>query len=534
MKITRLDPQTQKPTADTWSLSHDCRQLTIGRTPPADILLDSPDISPHHAELSWQGGSLTIRDLASINGVMLHDSRILRATLQDKDIFTVGGIPFQVAVEAEDLSARRSRLLIFCGFFLGLVVVAVFVLALLRDAKNTVAEAPPQEPTPILPPVTDPAFQQMSDQYEEASDYLSESRRLIADGLNDLQAAQLLTNAIALNPNLPQASLLLKGLQETHSAKIQQQIDQLIAAGRFQDALSELNRQQALVGSTNAVQETQTKVSQRIQYQAALQALDQGDLDTAETTLTSLSPILIPERQAALDRLAKCRQAAAWATQLEDLADQNNWTVLQTLADQEPAFSPYLSEDTLSEVRGALDRARALQEMQTLIANSNTYILVSYISDIPNLSAMLQPLRESLTPQADTLRQSATTAARQTTPNPVPVALNDALASYAAAQAYASLDIITSSPDDLHAYRLHANRWNAYLSAIQTRAAAYIERGAREEARAILTPLLPHLDPYDPNTYPLRTLASHIAPTPFTPETSYFLTPPSASSSSTP
>ena len=523
MKITRLDPQTQKPTADTWCLNRDCRQLTIGRVTPSDILLDSPDISPRHAELSWLGGTLTIRDLASINGVLYRNSRVLRATLQDKDVFTVGGISFQVAVEPDDFSARRSRLLVSSGVSLGILVVLVLVLAFIRDAHDAAPEAPPQEPTPILPPITDAAFQKMSDQYGEASDLLYDSRRLIANGQNDLQAAQLLTNAIALNPNLPQASLLLKGLQETHGAKIQQQIDQLIAVGRFQDALSELERQKALVGSTNAVQETQTKIDQRIQYQSALQSLDQGDLDTAESTLTRLSPDLIPERQAALDRLAQCRKAVAWATQLEALSDQNDWTALQALADQESTFTPYLPEDTLSEVRGALARAQALQEMQTLIASGNAYILVRYIGDIPNLSAMLQPLRDSLAPQAASLRQTAESEIRKITSSPVPADLNDALASYAAAKACAALEIIQSNPDSLRLYRLHSERWNAYLSTIQTRAAAYIERGAREEARAILTPLLPHLDNYDANTYPLRALATQIIPVPFSPETASFL-----------
>ena len=523
MKITRLDPQTQKPTADSWSLSRSCRQLTIGRTAPADILLDSPDISPRHAELSWQGGSLAIRDLASINGILLRNSRILRATLQDNDIFSVGGIPFQVTVEADDLSARRTRLLAVSGISLGIVAGTVLVLALIRDAQNAAPESPPQEPTPIRPPITDPAFQKMSDQYSQASDLLDESRRLIADGLNDLQAAQLLEQAITLNPNLPQASLLLKGLQETHSVEIQQKIDSLIAAGRFQDALDELHRQQALVGSPNAVQETQTKISQRIQYQAALQALDQGDLDTAENDLSSLSPDLIPERQAALDRLAKCREALAWATQLETLSDQNNWTELQHLSDQEAAYSPFLSDDALSEVHGALARARALQEMQTLISTRNTYILVRYINDIPNLSAMLQPLRDALAPQADTFRQLIASETPKTTSNPVPMDLKDALASYTIAKAYASLCILHSNPDDLRAYHQHANRWNAYLATIQTLSNAYLERGAREEARTLLTPLLPHLDNYDSNTYPLRTLSSQIAPVLFSPETSHLL-----------
>ncbi len=531
MKITRLDPQTKQPTADSWTLSRSCRRLVVGRAAPANILLDSPGISPLHAELSWQGGSLSIRDLASINGVYLHDSRILRAALQDKDIFSVGGIPFLTAIEPSDLAARRNRLLAFAGFALGTLLLAILIFAFFLDARTAEPEAPPQEPVPILPPVVDTAFQQMSDQYAEASLLLEESRRVIADGLDDLRAAQLLGQAIALHPDLPQATLLLKGLQNAHGPDVQKQIDLLVASGRFQEALDELDRQKALVGSPNAVQETQDKISQRIQYQGALESLARGDLDAAERVLSALSPDVVPERQESLDRLAQCREAVAWAEKIGRLADRNDMEAVQRLADDESRYSPYLSEDALGEVHGALARVHALGDIQNLVATGNAYVLVQYIGDIPNLSEMLKPLRSSLSPMAGTFRQTAEVQAAQTTPGPLPVDLKDALASYETAKAFAALCIIRPDAGDLRQYRLHSKRWYAYLAAIAARAHAYIEKGAREEARAILQPVLPHLDDYDAETYSLRSLAVQIVPVPFTPETAHFLDRPPAGSS---
>ena len=522
MKITRLDPRTQQPTADTWTLSRTTRLLVIGRNPPAEIQLDSTDVSPRHAELAWQGGSVTIRDLASINGIVCRNSRVLRITLQDNDVFSIGGIPFQATVEPADLAARRSRLLTLAGAALGGILLALLVSALIRSSKSA-PEAAAAEPSPIVSPAVDPAFQKMSDQYATASALLDESRRIMADGADDLHAAELLQRALGLNPNLSEADLLLKGLQGSHGAAIQQQIDALVSAGRFQEALDELNRQKALVGAPDAVQKTQAKIAQRIQFQNALTALDDGDLDAAAKLFDGLSASSIPELSGALDRLAKCRAAVAWAEKLEHMADRNDLEAVQRLASDEDQHAPFLSADALSEVRGALARAGAIGDIQKLIATGNTYVLAQYLGDVPNLDEMLKPLRKTLAPQAETLRQTAETEAAKTSAAPVPADLEDAHASYAAAKAYAALCILRQNDDDYRAYRLHSDRWNAYLSALVARAQSYLAQGAREEARAVLRPALPLLDDFDPATAALRSLEAQLTPVEFSPDTAKLL-----------
>lgn len=530
MKITRLDPQTRDSTADSWTLSRACRRLVIGRAAPADIRLESPAISPQHAELSWQGGFVTIRDLASINGIALRGSRILRGVLQDQDVFSAGGIPFRADIEPSDRAARRTRLLTVTGIALGAVALAILVLGFFLDAKTTAPEAPPQDPVPILPPVSDPAFQKMSDQYAQASLLFDEARRLIADGANDLSAARLLAQAIALNPNLPQAELLLNGLQKSHGSGIQKQIDALVAAGRFQEALDNLENQKALLGAPAAIRKTQTVISQNMKLQAAMEFLEQGDLDTAAEILDALSDDLIPQKKSALDRLSKCRAASAWAEELVDQADQNDLPAVERLARQEPAHSPYLSEDALDEVRSALARLHALANLQKLVDAGNAYILVRYLPEVPALADMLKPLRKTLAPQAAEFRQTAETQAAQTGTARAPADLPDALASYNAAKAFAALCIIQENDNDLRQYRRHAGRWTAYLAASAARAKDYIDKGAREEARAILTPLLPHLDDYDAETYPVRNRMAQIVPVSFSPETAHLLDKPADTS----
>ena len=157
MKITRLDPQNRQPTADSWTLSRACRQLTIGRAAPAEILLDSPDVSPRHAALVWQSGTLVVRDLASINGIVLRNARVLRATLQDRDVFSIGGMPFQVSAEPADYAARRARLLLLGGLTLGGLLLAADEQGLIglwfngaRHFAANLPEAREEKRTPIL------------------------------------------------------------------------------------------------------------------------------------------------------------------------------------------------------------------------------------------------------------------------------------------------------------------------------------------------------------------------------------------------
>lgn len=94
-----------------------------------------------------------------------------------------------------------------------------------------------------------------------------------------------------------------------------------------------------------------------------------------------------------------------------------------------------------------------------------------------------------------------------------------------AAKALSALYVLHAAPAHRKQFRHHADRWNAYLAAIATRARAYLDQGARGEARAILQPLLPHLDEFDPATQPLRALSAQLTPVTYSPGTSELLNP---------
>jgi pSer/pThr/pTyr-binding forkhead associated (FHA) protein len=60
-------------------------EMTIGRKPDNDIVIDNPAVSGHHARVVQTGGSYIIEDLNSTNGTFLRDQKILKAALHHKD-----------------------------------------------------------------------------------------------------------------------------------------------------------------------------------------------------------------------------------------------------------------------------------------------------------------------------------------------------------------------------------------------------------------------------------------------------------------
>ncbi len=87
--------------------------LTIGRSPEADILVEDPEVSRHHARVGRDGdGSFFAEDLGSRNGTLLNGARISRAPLDFGDKLTVGSTSMVFARhdELDDERAHRHRL----------------------------------------------------------------------------------------------------------------------------------------------------------------------------------------------------------------------------------------------------------------------------------------------------------------------------------------------------------------------------------------------------------------------------------------
>lgn len=64
---------------------------TIGKDPAlSDFVLDDPTISREHVRLKLDGDTVTLTDLASLNGTQVNNQRVQKQLLRDNDVITLG------------------------------------------------------------------------------------------------------------------------------------------------------------------------------------------------------------------------------------------------------------------------------------------------------------------------------------------------------------------------------------------------------------------------------------------------------------
>ncbi|MCA1686518.1 MAG: FHA domain-containing protein, partial [Planctomycetia bacterium] len=77
------------------------RVIRVGREPDNDVVIDSPEVSGHHARLVIAEGSgeATVEDLGSTNGTAVGspDSRVTRATFRPGDVLYFGPVAVPAA-----------------------------------------------------------------------------------------------------------------------------------------------------------------------------------------------------------------------------------------------------------------------------------------------------------------------------------------------------------------------------------------------------------------------------------------------------
>jgi len=82
--------------------------VVIGRASDADVRVDDPGVSRHHAELriQWTGTrySLEVVDLGSTNGSVVDGQRVSRAAVRDGSRITVGGTTLQLELDESRLT----------------------------------------------------------------------------------------------------------------------------------------------------------------------------------------------------------------------------------------------------------------------------------------------------------------------------------------------------------------------------------------------------------------------------------------------
>ena len=70
-------------------------RLTVGRDPSSDIFLNDITVSREHAVLTLEAGSVSIKDVGSLNGVYVNGASVTSADLKGGDAVQIGR--FQMA-----------------------------------------------------------------------------------------------------------------------------------------------------------------------------------------------------------------------------------------------------------------------------------------------------------------------------------------------------------------------------------------------------------------------------------------------------
>jgi DNA-binding NtrC family response regulator len=83
--------------------------ISVGKSPDNQLLLDDLTVSRYHVELTLRRGDIEVRDLESMNGTYIGETRIERALVRPGTKLTVGLNTLLLSAESQELPATRSE-----------------------------------------------------------------------------------------------------------------------------------------------------------------------------------------------------------------------------------------------------------------------------------------------------------------------------------------------------------------------------------------------------------------------------------------
>jgi len=139
--------------------------LTIGRDPECGLFLDDPEVAARHAVVEHFQGGLLVRDLGTMNRILVNKREAPRAVLKHGDVIEIGrtSLLVQAFVQAEvkgrppeviDGSPSRSPARLV-GIGLALLLAAAGVLRL--QSRSDLTPAAPETNAPPLVGIAEPA-----------------------------------------------------------------------------------------------------------------------------------------------------------------------------------------------------------------------------------------------------------------------------------------------------------------------------------------------------------------------------------------
>ncbi len=137
--------------------------VTIGRAPECPILIPDDEISWTHAVIEQKEDGIHVRDLGSMNGVMVNNQLVRDALLKNGDVIEIGKSSFQFKAGGQDEPKEIYRVSRTQGIaFVAVVVIVILEIAFLvglsvwhnRIIQGHGFEITRKTPEKAVPPVT--------------------------------------------------------------------------------------------------------------------------------------------------------------------------------------------------------------------------------------------------------------------------------------------------------------------------------------------------------------------------------------------
>ena len=503
MKIIPLQLDGKTPLADPWTLDAAHREGVFGRGGDVPFRLDDGSLSPRHAHFSWQSGTLVVRDLDSINGLSRGGRKVRRTEFSGEGMLAAGNVILRILPERGDAAARfRSRLMRF-ALVLATVAVALVVVKIVSEYAADHGPAEEAEEEPIVPSEPVPP----SPEQQELFARMERSRSLVEKAVDDLSngeppegAARDLIAALRLYDDPSgRAQAALTGLQARYAAphlaaaaeaakkRDYPVVDAEIAAAEayYPEPPEEVRSIRALVASQRA-------------FEKAIRLMQDGKAADAERLAETFDPAFVPEAVALQEQIAMALRAREWAESFSAAVRAGDPAKAEELLAEEGKWGAWLTPPDRREFGARKDALRYLEKLLAMYGNGDVHDLLVLDTGDHGLE-VLKKAQEDLgercrarTEEDLALLAEAEKAAGNLAEPPADEAEARAclVGEMPAARLYWGGGRTEEAKERFFAYH---GRWVEYVQGINGLAKAFLDLGARDQARLKLAEILPDI-----------------------------------------
>jgi tetratricopeptide (TPR) repeat protein len=397
------------------------KPLSIGRAAACGLVIDSPSVSNEHAEIKATEYGIEVRNLNSINGVVVNHRKLLRKTiLKPGSTFVIGDYSFLIEpLSPEDQKRvdgnKKNKMLMMVLLLLVVVTLLAFVMKKKKQealaAQAAAASAISNAPIVMVGST--------NDELAQAVALFAKAEQVLYNEDNYLKAAQLLTQVLTLNPHDARAKSYLSLIRY-------RMVDPLLAAGQdnlenenLQAATAILQKLQSADSNYDKVQEFARQVKNLARFIEAKGLYQKGQYDQTREILESITLLNDDERHHWLDlvqqRLTVREKLGEADTQINSQEYTKALGLLNELHAQGSLTPAELARvQTLTQTINSIlafegdltrdDPARTITHGTLLLANAD---VMAQTQAWMAISRQMDELKAKLTPQKASYQRTA-------------------------------------------------------------------------------------------------------------------------------